>query len=174
MKITKEYAGLKRQNNGDYIINGDLISDEDIEIELDNWLRVTGKIESKKTITTKKNLIAGYDIEAGYGIEAGCGIEAGDGIKAGDGIEAGCGIKAGLSIVCKWIKARLRIFAGICIWRNPTEEETTITCEEVKDGTIAFGKLNIITKKEAKKMTVSEICKELGYDVEIIKENSDE
>lgn len=31
-----------------------------------------------------------------------------------------------------------------------------------------------IPKKETKKMTVSEICKELGYDVEIVKENENE
>ena len=32
-------------------------------------------------------------------------------------------------------------------------------------------KETFITKRELKKMTVSEICKELGYDVEIVKED---
>ena len=150
MKITKAYKGITRQKNGDYVITGDLISDEDIEIELDDWLRVTGSIISKKTIRIKKTIVAGNRIEAGDGI------------------------KAGLSIDCKWIKARLRIFAGLCTWKNPSEEEMTITCEELKEGIIAFGRLNLIPKKEIKKMTVSEICKELGYDVEIVKENDDE
>jgi len=179
MKITKDYKGLERQENGDYILIGDLISDENIEIDLDDWLRVTGRIESKKTIITKKTLVSGCDIKAGCGIEAGCGIKAGDGIeagcdiKAGYGIEAGCGIKAGLSIICKWISSKLRIFAGLCIWRQPTEEETTITCEEVKEGTIAFGKLNLIQKKEVKEMTVAEIEEALGYSVKVVK-GSDE
>jgi len=155
MKITKDYKGLERQENGDYILIGDLISDENIEIDLDDWLRVTGRIESKKTIITKKTLVSGCDI------------------KAGCGIEAGCGIKAGLSIICKWISSKLRIFAGLCIWRQPTEEETTITCEEVKEGTIAFGKLNLIQKKEVKEMTVAEIEEALGYSVKVVK-GSDE
>jgi hypothetical protein len=34
---------------------------------------------------------------------------------------------------------RLRIFAGVCTWRLPSEEETKITCRIVKSGTVAFG-----------------------------------
>ena len=48
----------------------------------------------------------------------------------------------------------------------------TITVEEVKSGTIAYGILNIVKPKEevkkTKKMTIEEISKELGYDVEIV------
>ena len=56
------------------------------------------------------------------------------------GIEAGGGIKAGFQITCKLdITVRLRIFAGVCDWRLPSAEETTITCRAVKSGTVAFG-----------------------------------
>ena len=56
MKITKDYEGIERLENGDYLIKGDLISDEDIEIELDDWLRVEKRIESKKSIKVLKTL----------------------------------------------------------------------------------------------------------------------
>jgi len=97
-------------------------------------------------------IIAGTGIKAGAGIVAGSGIKAGDGIKAGGhidagghivaglGIEAGWNIKAGRNISAKWIVAKLRIFAGLCSWRLPTEEETEIRAE-LREGAIAFGKL---------------------------------
>ena len=66
---------------------------------------------------------------------AGSGIEAGSGIKAGWGIEAGLGIKAGWGIETKF-----RVFAGMCIWRLPTNAEQTVTCNKFT-GTLAFGKL---------------------------------
>jgi hypothetical protein len=81
---------------------------------------------------------AGDGIEAGSGIKAGWGIEAGSGIKAGGGIKAGSGIKAGFSITSKWVSARLRIFAGLCMWRAPTPEEMKIRAE-LRGGVIAFG-----------------------------------
>lgn len=60
---------------------------------------------------------------------AGTGIKAGRGIEAGEGIEAGRGIEAGLSITCKLrLISGLRIFAGLCIWRLPSENESTIRC----------------------------------------------
>ena len=36
MKITKEYEGITRKENGDYYISGSIETDEDIEIELDD------------------------------------------------------------------------------------------------------------------------------------------
>ncbi len=60
----------------------------------------------------------------------------------GSGIKAGEGIEAGLSIVCRaWLTARLRVFAGLCLWRLPTDAEQTITCERFEGGTVAFGRL---------------------------------
>lgn len=74
MKITKDYPGLTRAENGDYILKGDLVSEGCIEIDLDDRLVVTG------------------------GIKAGCGIEAGCGIKAGTYIDCGRRIFAGISV----------------------------------------------------------------------------
>ena len=65
---------------------------------------------------------------------------AGSGIKAGSGIEAGWGIEAGLSVSAKFVAVRLRIFAGLCLWRQPTREEMQIRAE-VRSGTVAFGEV---------------------------------
>ena len=86
---------------------------------------------------------AGEGIRAGLGIKAGVGIEAGLGIKAGWGIEAGEGIEAGFSICAKTLSCKLRIFAGLCLWRLPTKEETQVVVEKLENGQIAFGELVI-------------------------------
>ena len=88
---------------------------------------------------------AGLGIEAGLGIKAGLGIEAGLGIKAGWGIEAGSGIKAGWGICAQLkISAALRIFAGLCMWRQPKPEEMEIRCSELVSGEVCFGSLVIV------------------------------
>ena len=46
----------------------------------------------------------------------------------------------------KFISSKLRIFAGICLWKFPTPEEKQIKVEKVKMGEIAFGKLILINK----------------------------
>jgi len=60
------------------------------------------------------------------------------------------GIQAGLTITCTILTAKFRIFAGLCIWKIPKEEETEIRCEKLESGSIFFGKLKIIepSKKE--------------------------
>ena len=122
MKITKDYSGLK-DIGWAYGLQGDLISEETIEIELDKYLYVTGNIKSKFSIIAKD----------------GCGIKAGGGIEAGLGIEAGWGIEAGLSIICtQEIKCPLRIFAGLCTWQIPSEEETYIIAQKII-GQVCYG-----------------------------------
>ena len=121
MKITKDYEGLVRIQNGDYVLEGDLISEDTIEVELDDHLVVRGTISSKKSIFANRTIIAGE------GIEAGCGIKAGDGIKAGWGIEAGC-----------------RIFAGLSIFQDSNNCIKNITCAELLGGEICYGDLIII------------------------------
>lgn len=129
MKITKDYEGLRRLENGDYVLDGNLISDEDIEIELDDRLIVQGIIESKKNIISNVSLIVKF------------------GIKAGEGIEAGWGIKAGWGIIAKtYLSAGKRIFAGTSIYRTSEDSDQTIRCEELRSGEICYGEL-IITKK---------------------------
>lgn len=114
MIIDKNYKNMKRLENGNYFIEGDLIVDEDLKIKLDNWFEVQGLINVQGSIISNATIKAGY------------------------------GIKAGLSITAKWISSKLRIFAGICNWRKIDESDMTITCLELKEGEIAFGKLNII------------------------------
>ena len=73
------------------------------------------------------------------------GIKAGWGIKAGEGIEAGWGIEAGEGITCKLeLNIKLRIFAGLCLWRNPTQEEKTISCGKLTSGSVEYGILKEI------------------------------
>ena len=135
MKITKDYEGLRRLENGDYVLDGNLISDEDIEIELDDRLIVQGIIESKKNIISNVSLIVKFGIEAGLGIKAGWGIEAGEGIQAGWDI-----------IAKTYLSAGKRIFAGTSIYRTSEDSDQTIRCEELRSGEICYGEL-IITKK---------------------------
>ena len=83
--------------------------------------------------------------KAGSGINAGWGIKAGLGIEAGSGIKAGLGIEAGLSISAQTITTPLRIFAGLCLWRNPSEEEMKVMAKRIDGGgVIAFGEFEKI------------------------------
>jgi len=36
---------------------------------------------------------------------------------------------------------KLRIFAGLCLWRLPTDAEMMITCQKLVSGTVCFGNL---------------------------------
>ena len=72
-------------------------------------------------------------------------FKAGSSIKAGDGIKAGWGIEAGLSITAQVITTPLRIFAGLCLWRNPTKDEMKIKAKRIEGGgMIAFGEFEQI------------------------------
>ena len=144
MKITKEYEGITRKENGDYYISGSIETDEDIEIELDDRLEVGGSIASEKSIISNTTIISRDNIEAGRYINVGCGIEAGWGIKAGDGIEAGYGIKAGWDVYAQtYIDCGLRIFAGTSINDSEATAKKTISCAELRNGQIAYGELVI-------------------------------
>lgn len=130
MIIDKNYKNIKRLDNGNYYIEGDLKVDEDLEVNLDDWLEVQGSIQAKGKIASKQMIIAGH------------------GIKAGNGIEAGYGIQAGKSITAKYISSKLRILAGLSILEK---EDNQINVEEVKEGEICYGELNIIRNKEGEK-----------------------
>ena len=65
MKITKEYKGIIRKENGDYYISGSIKTDECIEVELDDRLKVEGSIISEKSIIINTTLIAGQSIKVG-------------------------------------------------------------------------------------------------------------
>lgn len=94
MKIDQTYKGLKRLDDGTYVLDGDLISDDDIEIDLDDRLVVKGSIK------------AGGGIEAGDGIEAGCGIEAGTFIHSEKRIFAGISVYETSETCTKTIKCQ--------------------------------------------------------------------
>ena len=92
--------------------------------------------------------------------EAGCGIEAGEGIKAGWGIEAGWGIFCKLSL-----NISLRIFAGLCLWRKPTDDETKIICGKLEKGEVCYGNL-IETGLPEEKKEVSLSGKEVSVTID--------
>ena len=96
-------------------------------------------IEVGGSIKAGDAIKAGGSIEDGYWIEVGDSIKAGWAIKAGDSIEAGGSIEAALSIRCKFLNVRLRIFAGLVSWRMPLPGEDEIH-GELRRGTIALGK----------------------------------
>ena len=152
----KEYTITRKDidANGNYIGKTDL-SDFD------------GTIRSEGGLGTIK--FSGYLIaKGGIYFEAGDGIEAGWGIEAGLGIEAGCGIQAGCGITCKTLSSKLRIFAGLCLWRKPTDKELEIRCEELLSGEICFGNL-IIEEKPVEELTMEQVCAELGREIKIKK-----
>jgi UDP-3-O-[3-hydroxymyristoyl] glucosamine N-acyltransferase len=116
-------------------------------------------IESGGSIKASGDIESGGSIEAGWSIKSGGNIKSGGSIKASGSIEAGSSIKAvssiesGLSIVCKTLSARLRIFAGLCVWRLPDIEEKQIVCEELQSGEICYGQL--VLKKTMKNLGAS-------------------
>ena len=117
MKIDKKFKGLVKEDYR-YVFNGDIKTTESLEIDLGMRLFVSGCIE------------------VGGSIEAGWSIEAGEFIKAGGYY----GIVAGLSITCKdTLSFGLKVFAGICAWREVTDEEKTITCGKLENGAVGYG-----------------------------------
>ena len=113
--IKKEHLNDKNEYVGDVDLsdfNGNIISDENLGFVKLKSIKVSGFILFK----------------------------AGSGIKAGEGIEAGGGIEAGLSISAQIISTPLRIFAGLCLWRNPTGDEIKVRAKRIcGGGVIAFG-----------------------------------
>ena len=169
MKIDKNYKGLVKEDNR-YVFNGNIMTTENLEIDLDMSLYVTGSIKVADYI------IAGEDIEAGEYIKAGLFIKAGEDIKAGWSIEAGgsikaggsSGIVAGLSITCKnSLSFGLKAFAGICSWRDITDEEKTITCGKLEGGTVEYGILREtgVEESDDKTQEAMRLLKEQGYKI---------
>ena len=111
-------------------------------------------------------------------INAGWYVEAGESIKAGGYIEAGgsSGIVAGLSITCKGtLSFGLKAFAGICSWREISEEEKTITCEKFNGGVVEYGILKETGLEEDRKIELSmdEIAQKFGVAVKDLKIKKD-
>ena len=163
MKIDKNYKGLVKEDNR-YVFNGNIMTTENLEIDLDMSLYVTGSIKVADYI------IAGEDIEAGEFIKAGWSIEAGGSIEAGESIKAGgsSGIVAGLSITCKnSLSFGLKAFAGICSWRDITDEEKTITCGKLEGGTVEYGILREtgVEESDDKTQEAMRLLKEQGYKI---------
>lgn len=133
-----------------------------LEIEAGCWVEAGEGIEAGTVIKAGYGIKADWGIEAGGGIEAGDGIEAGLEIKAGEGIKADLGIKAGLWITCKHaLEFSNQLFAGICYWKNITNDEKTITCGKLiaKDGgTVEYGIVKEIGMPgEKKKLSGKEV-----------------
>lgn len=163
MKITKAQL-----DEGNFYVGTEFDAEFEGGVQIDpglGWVRfrgnlfvggsiVAGKgtgIEAGRGIQAGGGIEASGGIKAGRSIQAGGGIEAGGGIQARWGIEAGEGIEAGLSICCKGLSAKLRIFAGLCIWRIPTPEEQEIVCELLESGTICYGTLKLAERPHAPK-----------------------
>ena len=63
---------------------------------------------------------------------------------------AGTGIEAGTGITCKTLAVRLRIFAGLCMWRKPKPEEMEIRAESIS-GEVCFGTVKLTGPGSEKK-----------------------
>ena len=132
----KKFVVTKEMLDSENFYKGESLS-FDGHIEISGGL---GWVRFRKSVSASLSIVvaAGSGIEAGEGIKARLGIEAGLGIKAGWGIEAGWGIKA------IFISVRLRIFAGLCMWKVPTEKEMEINAE-IRSGTVCYG--NVVSEK---------------------------
>ena len=173
MVIDKKFKGLVKEDFR-YVFNGDIETTEFLEVDLDMGLFVTGSIEAGEYINAGWYVDAGEYIKAGEFIEAGGSIDAGEYIKAGGSIEAGgsSGIVAGLSITCKGtLSFGLKAFAGICSWREISEEEKTITCEKFNGGVVEYGILKETGLEEDRKIELSmdEIAQKFGVAVKDLK-----
>lgn len=173
MVIDKKFKGLVEEDFR-YVFYGDIETTEDLEIDLDMGLFVTGYIKSGGYIESGWSIKAGESIEAGEYIKSGESIEADEYIKSGGSIEAGrsYGIVAGLSITCKGtLSFGLKAFAGICSWREITEEEKTITCRKLERGVVEYGILKETGLEEERKVELSmeEIAQKFGVDVKDLK-----
>lgn len=93
-----------------------------------------GNLRCGENIFSAKYIVA-------YNIQSSRSIRAGEHISCGGDIRAALSIHAGLNIDCNNLYAGLRIFAGICSFHLPSEEEQAIRCKELKHGQIAHGKL---------------------------------
>jgi hypothetical protein len=163
MVIDKKFKGLVKEDYR-YVFNGDIKTTESLEIDLDMRLFVTGSIKAGEFIEAGGSIEAGEFIEAGWSIKAGEFIEAGWSIKAGESY----GIIAGLSITCKGkLSFGLKAFAGICNWREITDEDKTITCGELESGTIEYGILKEtgIEESDDKTQEAMRLLKEKGYKI---------
>jgi hypothetical protein len=131
---------------------------------VDGYLSIKAgeSIEAGGSIKAGESIKAGWYIEAGGSIKAGESIEAGESIKAGGSIEAGesHGIVAGFSITCKTtLSFGLKAYAGICSWREITDEEKTITCGKLLNGTVEYGILKETGLEDEKDQDVENAIK---------------
>ena len=152
--VTPNYPGLIDEGRR-FRIDGSLQADGQIKIDLGRKpIFVSGSIEAGESIKAGGSIKAGWSIKAGEGIDAGWSIKAGGSVEAGwsiessRSIEAGRSIKAGeniyaqMSITCRFsLSVGLRVFSGLCFWRNPEPDEMRVTCGRLTGGEIAFGNL---------------------------------
>jgi UDP-3-O-[3-hydroxymyristoyl] glucosamine N-acyltransferase len=143
-------------------------------IKAGGYIEAGGSIEAGRYIEAGGSIEAVGSIEAGWYIKSGRYIEAGGSIEAGRYIEAGScyGISAGLEITAKTtIYAGLKIFAGICAWREIEDNEKTITCSElIGGGTVESGILKETGEAEKKKVTLELTDEQLNKIKKIISE----
>jgi len=172
----KDEYGYNITGNAEFIHSVDIekriIVDGYLEVKAGRAIKAGRYIKAGEYIEAGGAIKAGRYIEAGEYIKAGEYIEAGGSIEAGEYIEAGgsYGISAGLYISAKGvIKFGLKCFAGICTWREISDEEKTITCSKFEGGTLEYGILKETGTAEIEELTMEEVCKELGRNIKIKK-----
>lgn len=67
-----------------------------------------------------------------------------------------------------WVSGKIKLEFGWCFARK--RKDWNITEIENEEETLLIKDYQPTSEEPPKKMTVSEICKELGYDIEIVKE----
>ena len=119
---------------------GDVVSSEDIISEED--IIANGKIHAGEEIIAKGQIKSGGSISADWNIKADKNICADDYISSGGSIKSGKGIIAGGHIKAKgFIRCENRIFAGISYEKTSATSDKTISCSNLRNGEVCYGKL---------------------------------
>lgn len=157
-------------------LTGRLLVKEGTSLEVTVYSIVAGgSITVDGHIVTKESIVASQitawgSIKAGRSIETRGSIESKDGnieaevghirahgyIKSNGFIKSGLGISATQSITCKsLLKFSNHCFAGVCSWREITDDDKKITCGKLEGGTVLHGNVVETGTEEAATLNLS-------------------
>jgi hypothetical protein len=128
------------------------------EVKSGNYVKAGGFIHCSSNLKTENYIVADGSIFVGGRIECKSCVTASDYIRCNGSVECGIHLQAkgaiwvdgviyaGTHIKCHNLQAK-RIFAGLCDWKDLSDQEMLVTCWGLIGNTVlAHGKLNIVEK----------------------------
>src|SRR3990167_2184129 len=141
----------------DEVIEGDFIHPEE-RFYFSKSIHIKGRLEVKAYFAVESILIdkseevgewqtVGGSQTVGWSQTVGESQKVGGSQTVGGSQEVKDGIVVGLSITVQGtMTVGKRIFAGVCNWKDISEDERTITCEKLVSGEVCYGKLKELNK----------------------------